>query len=125
MPKKTTLTLTHFGPILPIFEKNKIFLKILFLPAFYYHVSSQGYFGIKMSSTSGCYPLMTIFSKFYFIKRNVLCQEHRGGQVGGVVFNFFVVEKCLFCVFCTLPSLSKIIRASSITFYVKQHPDII
>ena len=118
--KKPTLTLTHFGPIQPIFENNKIFLKILFLPVFYYQVSSQGYSGVKLSSTSGCYPLMIIFSKISFIKRNVLCHEHRGGQVRGALFNLFVVKKkSLFCVFCTLPSLSKIIRASAITFYVK------
>ena len=114
--KKTTLTLTHFGSILPLLGKNEIYLKILFLPAFYYQVSSQVYFGTKLSSTSKCYPLMTIFSKICFIKGNVLCYELRGGQVWGALFNSFVVKRCLFCVFCTLPSLSKIIRASSVTF---------
>ena len=92
-------TMTHFGPILPIFEKNKIFLKILFLPVFYYQVSSQGYSGVKLSSTLGCYPLMIIFSKISFVKRNVLCHEHRGGQVRGALFNLFVVKKMPFLCF--------------------------
>ena len=31
-----------------------------------------------------------------------------GGQIRGVLFNFFVLKKCLFCIFQTLPSVSKI-----------------
>ena len=31
-----------------------------------------------------------------------------GGQIRGVFFNFFVLKKCLFFIFQTLPSVSKI-----------------
>ena len=31
-----------------------------------------------------------------------------GGQIRGALFNFFVVKKCPFCIFRTLPSVSKI-----------------
>ena len=32
-----------------------------------------------------------------------------GGKIRGALFNFFVVKKCPFCIFQTLPSVSKII----------------
>ena len=35
-----------------------------------------------------------------------------GGQIMGALFNFFVVKKCPFCIFWTLPSVSKITPGS-------------
>ena len=32
-----------------------------------------------------------------------------GGEISGAIFNFFVVKKYPFCIFRTLPSVSKII----------------
>ena len=35
-----------------------------------------------------------------------------GGRIRGALFNFFVVKKYLFCIFRTLPSVSKITPAN-------------
>ena len=70
--------------------------------------SYGGYFRLKLSPTSGHCPRRLIFFKNLFYQNN--CKEAMnigGGHIRGVLFNFFVVKKCLFCIFWTLPSVSK------------------
>ena len=72
-----------------------------------YRVS--GYFRSKLSPTSRRCPQRLIFFKNLFYRNN--CKEAmniEGGQIRGALFNFFVVKKCLSCIFRTLPSVSKI-----------------
>ena len=69
----------------------------------------RGYFRLKLSPTSGSCRWWLIFFKNLFYQNN--CKDAMnigGGQIRGALFNFFVVKKCPFCIFRTLPSVSKI-----------------
>ena len=69
----------------------------------------RGYFRLKPSPTSGCCPQWLIFFKNLFYQNN--CKDAMnigGGKIRGALFNFFVVKKCPFCIFRTLPSVSKL-----------------
>ena len=69
----------------------------------------RGYFRLKLSPTSGCCPQWLIFFKNLFYQKN--CKEAMnigGGQIRVPFLTLLQWKSALFCIFQTLPSVSKI-----------------
>ena len=66
---------------------------------------SRGYFRLKLSPPSRHCSQWLIFFKNLFYQNSCNDAMNIGeGQIMGALFNFFVVKKCPFCIFQTLPS---------------------
>ena len=69
----------------------------------YIYIYIYIYTGVKLSPTFGRCPRWLIFFRSVFYQNNWNnCKEvmnRGGGQIRGALYNFFVVKKCLFCIF--------------------------
>ena len=111
--------------LFPILLKSQIIiflpLVLLLLTIFTVNMLTchpRSYFRLKRSRTSGRCPRWLVFLKKLFYQDN--CKEVatiRGGQISGAPFSFFVVKKCLFCIFRRLPSVSKMTPVSYYRLY--------
>ena len=83
---------------------------IFILTSFSLYTQVRAYFRLKLSLNSGCSPWWLISFKNVFYQNN--CKEAMnigGAQIRHAHFDFFVVrESALFCIFWTLPLVSKI-----------------
>ena len=74
-------------------------LYIIYIYILYIYI----YTGVKLSPTFGRCPRWLIFFRSVFYQNNWNnCKEvmnRGGGQIRGALYNFFVVKKCLFCIF--------------------------
>ena len=72
-------------------------------------INDRGYFRLKLSLTSGCYPQWFMFFKKIFYQNNCKVTMNIGaGKIMGAFLNLLVVKMCPFCIFWMLPPVSKI-----------------